>query len=187
MSEAFVNQVTLDCLLNKQMYNSQIKSKRSKQINKEERKFYRKRSFNLFKELINGNEPENLSPDIKYAYDNFINTTIQYFKTIDNNDILQSEYKDVIFSLDISSNSFIDSSANLHTENLHTENLHTENLHTEILDADLLLTRSIKLEVPTLDKYVTRTRTKKKEEIIMPKQKEINLNDPQLKNKGINF
>jgi len=177
MSEAFVNQVTLDCLLNKQMYNSQIKSKRSKQINKEERKFYRKRSFNLFKELINGNEPKNLSPDIKYAYDNFINTTIQYFKTIDNNDILQSEYKDVIFSLDISSNSFIDSSANLSTENLKTENL----------DADLLLTRSIKLEVPTLDKYVTRTRTKKKEEIIMPKQKEINLNDPQLKNKGINF
>jgi hypothetical protein len=177
MSEAFVNQVTLDCLLNKQMYNSQIKSKRSKQINKEERKFYRKRSFNLFKELINGNEPENLSPDIKYAYDNFINTTIQYFKTIDNNDIIQSEYKDVIFSLDNSSNDFIDSSANLKTEILKTE----------ILDADLLLTRSIKLEVPTLDKYVTRTRTKKKEEIIMPKQKEINLNDPHLKNKGINL
>jgi len=172
MSEAFVNQVTLDCLLNKQMYNSQIKSKRSKQINKEERKFYRKRSFNLFKELINGNQPENLSPDIKYAYDNFINTTIQYFKTIDNNDIIQSEYKDIIFSLDNSSNSFIDSS---------------ENFKTEFLDADLLLTRSIKLEVPTLDKYVTRTRTKKKEEIIMPKQKEINLQDPQLKNKGINF
>lgn len=175
MSEAFVNQVTLDCLLNKQMYNSQIKSKRSKQINKEERKFYRKRSFNLFKELINGNQPENLSPDIKYAYDNFINTTIQYFKTIDNNDIIQSEYKDVIFSLDNSSNSFIDSSSNLKPENLKTE----------ILDADLLLTRSIKLEVPTLDKYVTRIRTKKKEEIIMPKQKDINLNDPQLKNKGL--
>jgi hypothetical protein len=149
-------------------------------LNKEERKFYRKRSFNLFKELINGNEEENLSPDVKYAYDNFINTTIQYFKTIDNNDILQAEYKDVIFSLDSSSNSFIDSSSNLTTEILKTEILKTE-----ILDADLLLTRSIKLEVPTLDKYVTRTRTKKKEEIIMPKQKEINLNDPQLKNKGI--
>ena len=192
MSEAFVNQVTLDCLLNKQMYNSQIRSKKTKQINREERKFYRKRSFNLFKELINGNEPENLSPDIKYAYDNFINTTIQYFKTIDNNDIIQSEYKDVIFSLDNSSNSFIDSSANLtaeilETEILKTEILKTEILKTEILDADLLLTRSIKLEVPTLDKYVTRTRTKKKEEIILPKQKEINLNDPQLKNKGINF
>jgi hypothetical protein len=177
MSEAFVNQVTLDCLLNKQMYNSQIRSKKTKQINKEERKFYRKRIFNLFKEIINGNIPEDLSPDVKYAYDNFMNTTINYFKTIDNNDIIQSEYKDIILSQDSSSNSFIDSSTNLHAYNLKPENL----------EVDLLLTRSIKLEVPTLDKYVTKTRTKKKEEIIFPKQKEINLNDPQLKNKGINI
>ena len=51
MSEAFLNQVTLDCLLNKQMYNNQIKTKKAKQINKKERKFYRKRIFNLFKPL----------------------------------------------------------------------------------------------------------------------------------------
>jgi len=175
MSEAFVNQVTLDCLLNKQMYNSQIRSKKTKQINKEDRKFYRKRIFNLFKEIINENIPEDLSPDVKYAYDNFMNTTIQYFKTIDNNDIIQSEYKDVIFSLDNSSNICMDCSDNLQTSSLKTSNL----------EVDLLLTRSIKLEVPTLDKYVTRTRTKKKEEIILPKQKDINLNDPYLKTKGI--
>ena len=175
MSEAFVNQVTLDCLLNKQMYNSQIRIKKTKQINKEDRKFYRKRIFNLFKEIINENIPEDLSPDVKYAYDNFMNTTIQYFKTIDNNDIIQSEYKDVIFSLDNSSNIFIDCSDNLQTNTLKTSNL----------DVDLLLTRSIKLEVPTLDKYVTKTRTKKKEEIILPKQKDINLNNPDLKTKGI--
>jgi hypothetical protein len=41
------------------------------------------------------------------------------------------------------------------------------------------------MDVNTLDKYVTRTKTKKKEEIIFPRQKEINLNDPELKNKGI--
>ena len=175
MSEAFVNQVTLDCLLNKQMYNSQIRIKKTKQINKEDRKFYRKRIFNLFKEIINENIPEDLSPDVKYAYDNFMNTTIQYFKTIDNNDIIQSEYKDVIFSLDNSSNIFIDCSDNLQTNTLNASNL----------EVDLLLTRSIKLEVPTLDKYVTKTRNKKKEEIILPKQKDINLNDPDLKTKGI--
>ena len=49
----------------------------------------------------------------------------------------------------------------------------------------LLLTRSIKIEVPTLDKYVIRTRIKKNEEIILPQQKEINVKDPELKNKGI--
>jgi hypothetical protein len=169
MSEDFVNQITLDCLLNKQMYNNQIRCKKAKQINKEERKFYRKRIFNLFKEIINGNQPEDLSPDVKYAYDNFMNTTIQYFKTIDNNDIIQSEYKDVIFSLDNSSNIYSDCSIN----------------YIQNSELDLLLTRSIKLDVPTLDKYVTKTRNKKKEEIILPKQKEINLNDPQLKTKGL--
>jgi hypothetical protein len=45
--------------------------------------------------------------------------------------------------------------------------------------------RSIKIDVPTLDKYVTRISTKKKEKIILPKQKDINLNDPEFKNKGL--
>ena len=169
MSEAFVNQVTLDCLLNKQMYNNQIKSKKSKQINKEERKFYRKRTFNLFKEMINCNTPDNLLPDVQYAYDNFVNSTIQYFKTIDNNDIIQSEYKDVVFSTSNFSDIYTDCSINSINNS----------------DANLLLMRSIKLDVPTLDKYVKKTLNKKKEEIVLPKQKEINLNDPELKTKGI--
>ena len=34
--------------------------------------FYRKRIFNLFKEIFSNNLPNNLSPDVKYAYDTFI-------------------------------------------------------------------------------------------------------------------
>jgi hypothetical protein len=45
--------------------------------------------------------------------------------------------------------------------------------------------RKIKTNIHTLDKYVKKTLTKKKDEIILPKQKEINLNDPELKTKGI--
>jgi len=168
MSEAFVNQVTLDCLLNKQMYNKQIKTKKAKLVNKEERTFYRKRTFNLFKDIINNNIPNNLLPDVKYAYDNFFNATINYFKTIDNNDIIQNEYKDVIFSDDMSCNNF-DISTNYKNNS----------------EIDLLLTRSIKIETPTLDKYVIKTYTKEKQKLILPKQKEINLNDPELKTKGI--
>jgi len=170
MSESFVNQITLDCLLNKEVYGKHLRSKNVKQINKEERKFYRKRTFNLFKEMMNGNAPENLLPDVKYAYDNFYNSTIQYFKTIDNNDIIQSEYKDVVFLTSNFSDIYTDCSINSIKNS----------------DADLLLTRSITLNnPPTLDKYVIRTFNKKKEQIILPKQKEINLNDPGLKTKGI--
>ena len=165
MSEAFVNQITLDCLLNKEMYSKHLQSKKTKQLNQEERKFYRKRIYHLFKEIINGNSPKYLAPDVKYAYDNFVNATIQYFKTIDNSDIIQSEYDNL--DLQECSENIADCSQNI------------------LAEADLLLMRSIKMEVPNLDKYVVRTRIKKKEEIIITQQKEINLQDPELKKKGL--
>jgi len=52
MSQAFVDQVTLDYLLNKDMFNKHIKTQKAKSINKEDRKFYKKRIYNLFKELL---------------------------------------------------------------------------------------------------------------------------------------
>jgi len=161
MSQSYVDQVTIDCLLNKNVINQYLKKKE----NKEEIKFYKKRVYNLFKEIITGNTPADLLPDVKYAYSNFLDTSISYFKTIDNNDIIQSEYKDMEFPHEIGCND--------------------NDISGNVVEADKLLMRSIKMDVPTLDKYVTRTRTKKKEEIILPKQKIINLNDPELKNKGL--
>ena len=162
MSEAFINQVTLDCLVNKEMFNKYVRS----QINKEDIKFYRKRIFNLFKEIISNNSPSDLLPDVKYAYDNFLQCAIHYFKTIDNNDIIQSEYNNM--------------------EKLEVTLAQDLSLNTTTNDeADKLLMRKIKTDIPTLDKYVKKTFTKKKEEIILPKQKEINLKDPNLKIKGL--
>ena len=56
---------------------------------------------------------------------------------------------------------------------------------TKNIEADKLLMRSIKTNIHTLDKYVKKTYVKKKDEIVLPKQKEINLKDPNLKNKGL--
>ena len=170
MSQSYVNQLTIDCLVNKEMINSHINKKQLKKEQKEEIKFYRKRTYNLFKELINGNTPEDLLPDVKYAYDNFVKSTIHYFKTIDNNDIIQAEYADldkckddVIYELDASSS------------------------NASSVEADKLLMRSVKVDLPpTLDKYVTKTIIQKREaDLILPKQKEINLLDPQFKTKGL--
>jgi hypothetical protein len=170
MSESIVNQITLNCLLNKELINNHLRNKKINQINKEDKKFYRKRIFNLFKEIINGNSPRELPPDVNYAYDNFVRTTIQYFKTIDNNDIIQSEYKDYDFSSHQNNSENHDNSNNDISNNL---------------EADKLLMRSIKIDVPTLDKYVKRNVNKKNKEIILPKQKEVNLKDPEFKNKGL--
>jgi hypothetical protein len=161
MSQSYVNQVTIDCLLNKNVINKYVKNKE----NKEEIKFYKKRIYNLFKEIITGNSPSDLLPDVKYAYSNFLTESIRYFKTVDNNDIIQSEYKDIEFPPELGCD--------------------VNDVSGNIVEADKLLMRSIKIDVPTLDKYVTRISTKKKEKIILPKQKDINLNDPELKIKGL--
>ena len=78
MSQAFVDQVTLDYLLNKEMYNSHVNNKKAAQLNKEERKFYKKRVYNLFKNIISGEDPDDLLPDVKYAFNNFFNACIHY-------------------------------------------------------------------------------------------------------------
>jgi hypothetical protein len=166
MSDDFVNRVTLDCLVNKEMYHNQIKIKQEIASSKEDKRFYRKRIYNLFKEIINETPPNDLFLDVKSTYDTFVKSSINYFKVIDRSDIIQTEYTNV--TLDISNN-HIDYSANFINE----------------YDNSLLAMRSIKMDVPTLDKYVTRTRTKKREKLILPQQKDINLQNPELKSKGI--
>ena len=172
MSQAFVDQVTLDCLLNKSMFGAHVKNKKSQSVNKEDKKFYKKRIYNLFKEmLINKTEPDDLLPDVKYAYDNFINASINYFKTIDNHDLLQEEYK----TLD-------EESININA----IPELCEDNTILTAEDADKLLMRSIKITTQPLDKFVKRKNKKPEEQVIMPKQKEVNLLDPELKVKGLN-
>jgi hypothetical protein len=74
MSEKFVNQVTLDCLMNK----GKVSNKSYNSVNKKDKKFYRKRVYNLTKELLlSKEEPDNLFPDVKYAFEHFINTCIK--------------------------------------------------------------------------------------------------------------
>jgi len=169
MSQSLVNQITLDCLLNKETMGKHLMKQREKQINKDELNFYRKRIYNLFKEIISNKSPSDMPPDVKYAYDTFIKTTINYFKVIDNNDLLQEEYKDV----ELSAQECSEPDANV------TVNVASNN------EVNKLLMRSVKMDIPTLDKYVKRTSVKKQDNIILPKQREVNIMNPELKNKGL--
>jgi hypothetical protein len=169
MSEAFLNKVTLDCLLNKNMYNTYLLSEEKKTSNKRDKKFYKRRIFNLVKEiLITKEEPLDLFPDVKYTFDNFVDSCIQYFKSKDNNDIIQSEYK------------------NIEENNIISELLES-NIDGDYIEdeANKLLMRSIKITNSSLDNFVTKKYINPPNEIILPKQKDVNLKDPELKNKGI--
>jgi hypothetical protein len=172
MSENIIHQITLDCLINKEIYEKmQQHFKQTKNINKKDKKFYRKRILNLTRELLlkkddNYNE---INPDIKFSFDNYVKTCIQYFKIIDNNDIIQEQYKDYDAELEID----VDLNANSNNNNNNYDK-----------EKDKLFMRSIKMP-NGLEKFVKITTTKKPEEIILPKIKEIDLKEPTLRMKGI--
>lgn len=174
MSESFINQVTLDCLLNKQQYNKYLFNKTEKVSNRKDKKFYRKRIFSLTKELLLTKErPEFLFPDVEYAFDNYVNSCIQYFKTIDSNDIIQNEYS-----------SFVGIATLSNITGLADDDDDDEDFQSKE-DADKLLMRSINISRSSLDNFVKTKLTKKAEEMVLPKQKDINLTDPILKTKGV--
>jgi hypothetical protein len=174
MTEDFINQITLDCLINKEVYDKMIIMKKQKNVNKKDKKFYRKRILNLTKELLlkKDDDYSEINPDIKFCFDNYVKTCIHYFKIIDNNDIIQQEYKDFNKALAVEKDYAIKMNQEQINENTYDK------------EKDKLFMRSIK--IPNyLEKFVKITTTKQPEEIILPKIKEIDLQEPNLRNKGI--
>ena len=164
----FLNQASLDYLTNKKHYNINLSNEINKKINKKDKKFYRRRILSLSKDLLYKEENEVTIPnDIKCVYNNFIKICINYFKTLDRNDIIQQDY------------------TNFHEEIKENKELsETEQFLKE--ENEKLLLRSIKMPTNKLDNFIKIKITKQSDELIVPQQKDINLKDPVLKNKGVN-
>jgi hypothetical protein len=180
MSTEYVNQVTLECLMNKDTYKKYVATKKKSVVNKKDQKFYRRRILSLTKELL---YPEEVAekpttttpptttpttttndPNIVGLFQIYSKACIEYFKTLDKNDIIQEDY----------------SSLTPETAEMSAEDIKTQ------AEIDQQFMRSIHVKEPTtLDKFVKRSTTAPKEAPILPKQKDINLRDPALKNKGI--
>ena len=178
MSEDLINQITLDCLINREIYSKMQNTNNIKNnVNKKDKKFYRKRILNLTKDLLlKKNIPyDEINPDIKNSFDNFMKTCIHYFKIVDTNDIIQEQYKEL--------NTLTEAIEPSENNNLNIEE--TDNKSSTINEKDnRLFMRSIKIK-NGLEDFVKRKSTKKADEIILPKIKEINLEDPILRIKGI--
>ena len=167
-TQDFVSEVTLECLLNKELYGKYLvqKNPKTKLNNKKDKKFYRRRIFDLTKQLLSNEKPETLPPDIKHTFENYVNLCIEYFKALDTTDIIQGDY----------SNLNLDAKNEINIENIGS----TE-------EANQLMMRSVKMSHPPslLDNFVKVKNVKPQVQPIIPKQKDINLKDPVLKNKGI--
>ena len=169
-----LSDIDLEYLINKDLYGKSIDSKMQPHItinNKKDKKFYKKRIYDLTKQLLSNEQPPTLFPDVRNTFDNYIKTCISYFKIIDTSDIIQEDYDDLLGS--ISNATGVDNIDNI------------DNI-ANIDEVNKLMMRSIKIMEPNaLEKLVKRTITKKEIEPIIPQQKDINLKDPILKNKGI--
>lgn len=161
MTENFINQINLDYLMNTNQLKNHLEKTKTSTASRKDKKFYRKRIMNLTKDLLIYKDLEEpLLPDVKGAFENYVKICIDYFKTLDECDIIQEDYSELV----------------------ELDTLLSSNKNLSLDDANNLLMRSVK--ITSLDKLVKRT-ILKKEDVIMPIQKEINLNEPYLKNKGI--
>jgi hypothetical protein len=91
-SESFVNQITLQYLMNKSQYTNYLEKKTSESTSKRERKFYSQRFIKLTKKLLKKKDVEDMPGDIKFAFESFLKSCIHHFKMTDHTESVQAEY-----------------------------------------------------------------------------------------------
>ena len=161
-----INQITLDCLLNKEQYSKYLNSSvhKTAESSKRDRKFYKRRILQITKDMLSAIDTMDTTSDMMFAFDNFSKTCISYFKMMDKTDILQTDYNDDVDE----------------TEKEALEPPPPMSLEEEAKS----LLRNVKINTITMDQFVKRTSTAQPTQMITFKR-EINLKDPDLRNKGI--
>ena len=169
MSDSLINQITIDYLINKDLYAKCVNKQAVQDNNKKDKRFYRKRISSLIKELLLGESPADVTPDVKYAFDHFAKTCIQYFKMIDSTDIIQEDYTTIIENEKLAKLDNILGVADALNQD----------------DANKLMMRSINMPVLSIASFVTKTHITQLDKIVLPKERNLNLTDPLLKKKGV--
>lgn len=169
-----VSTVTLNCLMNQEHYGKYLEDKKpKKQKNKrKDRKFYKKRILEITKQLLSAsitNTATDINKDIEIMFDRYIDKCIESFKIIDKTDIIQSEHVTTIYE-----------------STMNDIPIDAPRLSAKEADKELLMSNTKIINTNnTLDAFVKVKSSKPREKEIIPIQKDINLKDPALKNKGI--
>jgi hypothetical protein len=166
MNEEYINNITLEYLLNPVLYEKICSQKNnSDNLIFKDIQFYRKRMCQITKDMCKG---EYINDNLKSVFLNYATTIIYYLKQLDEKDILQSDYTDFhgeaqCLSTDLST----DLSAGLSIDN------NSNNLLFNIPQT-----------TNSLDSFVKKINIKQ-EDTILPQKKVTNIKDPALKNKGL--
>ena len=138
----------------------------------EEKKFYRKRILQMSKECTRFQifKDAKVPPkQILTAYNEFINICISHFKTEDENEFYQNEYKDI----DLNNKETLDLSEG-----------GPNPINMQDLDTELLGNIPCK-KVVTMEDFVTKTNSKPQKKLVPPKQKNVNVKDEKYRTKGL--
>lgn len=99
-SNDFVNQVTLNLLINKTQLQKLNKMRQNEDSLKNNVIYNRDKISDLFNELLNNNQPDDLLEDVKASFDNFIEKSIYYLEIHDKNVNIQKERDGNIVTLE---------------------------------------------------------------------------------------
>jgi hypothetical protein len=93
MSEDFVNQLTLNCLISKTQLQKLTRhlKENTENIKKTNKEIYGDRVKQLFNDLLVDNPPDNVLQDVNMSFDYFFDKCVYYFKAIDNNESLEKD------------------------------------------------------------------------------------------------
>ena len=166
-----MNKITMDCLMNGNQKKKLANSGNNDKYDKKDRKFYRRRIINLTREMLLNNESPDLLLDVKETFDNYVKACIGFFKVKDETDIIQADRVNVELEKDFEMENDL---GILDLDDIVTPE-----------EANRLMMRSIKINKLPLNGFVTVKNLKITKQPILPIQKDINLKDPLLKNKGI--
>ena len=173
MNEEYINSVTLEYLLNPLLY-SKINDQKNASTNLifKDIKFYRKRICQMTKDMSKG---DYINDNLKSQFLNYATAIIYYLKQLDEKDIYQEEYNNLIINIQDISNVDVKNKENRESED--------ENKDLENEDPDHLLINKSEA-INNLDNFIKKINIKN-EDKILPQRKVANINDPNLKKKGV--
>jgi hypothetical protein len=162
-----MTEMTIGYLTNKKIYEKLTKHPLIINSYNKDKLFYKKRIHNLHRNLMNDKQ---LYPDfLQKAFDNYMKLSIEYFKMIDHTDIIQEDY----IGLQLLEEEIPDEEEEIPETNIEEESYKSLYMNTPHV-------------IPTLDNFVKIIKkTEDEKPMYVPQQKEINLNNPELKKKGI--
>ena len=152
------NKIDLLYLTNPAILQKYNKTLIKTKINENEIEFYKKRIFQITKDLL---RKKNVNTLIDESFRNFVNVCINYFKFQDKMDFYQNEYKDLVEVKKDVSNNF------------------------NLANTDNLVTKRIILEQKTVKELFNMKSNKKKSRMKIPKQKKIDINGTKFRTKGV--